>query len=96
MSARFESMRKTEKLTYALDKYRWDIIGLSETHFKKCGEITTEGHGFWFSGDGERQQHGVGFIVSRTRIKSVISCTPVSSSIITILISAKPKNIALI
>ena len=47
---------KLKELTYALDKYRWDIIGLSETHFNKCGEITTEDrHGFWFSSDGERQ-----------------------------------------
>ena len=88
---------KLKELTYTLDKDRWDIIGLSQTHVKKCGEFTTEeGHGFWFSGDDEKQQHGVGFIANRTRIKSVISCIPVSSRIITIRISAKPKNITLI
>ena len=48
--------------------HTWDIIGLSETHINKCGETTTEeGRGFWFSGDGGRQQHGVGVIVNRTK-----------------------------
>ena len=58
-----------------LDKYRWDIICLSETlGYNKCGETTTEkGDGFWFSGDDIRQQHGMGFVVNRTRIKSVIT-----------------------
>ena len=34
----------------------------------------------------------MGFIVNRTGIKSIISCTLVSSRIITIHISAKPKT----
>ena len=50
---------------------------------------------FWFSGDDAKQQHGVNFIVDKTRIKSLISCTPVSNRIITIHISTKPKNITI-
>ena len=49
---------------------------------------TEEGHGFWFSGDGDKKQHGV--------VKSVVSCTPVSSRIIKIRISAMRKRIRLI
>ena len=47
---------KLKELKYALDKYIWDIIGLSKTHFSECGEITTEErHCFWFSSDGPDQ-----------------------------------------
>ena len=44
----------------------------------------------------DKHQHGVGFIVNKTRIKSVISCTPVSSRIITIRISAEPGSITIV
>ena len=30
---------KLKELTYALDKYIWDIIWLSETHFHKINEV---------------------------------------------------------
>ena len=47
---------------------------------------------FRVAGSDARQQHGVGFIVNKTRIKSVIGCTLVSNIIIAIRISVKPKN----
>ena len=54
----------------------------TQKHSIKYGEPTTEkGHGFRFSSDDARQQHGVGFIVNKTEIKWVISCTPVSNRI---------------
>ena len=48
------------------------------------------------SGDDTRQQHEVCFIMNKTRIKSIISCTPVSNRIITIRISAKREKNSLI
>ena len=36
------------------------------------------------------------FIVNKEKVNSVIGCTPISSRIITIRISAKPKNMTII
>ena len=47
--------RRLEELTYAPDKYGLDIIELSDTHYNKCGETSTEeGHGLWFGSDDGR------------------------------------------
>ena len=50
----------------------------------------------WFSGDQEKHQHGVGFIVRKEITGCIISCTPVSSRIIMIRVSAKPVNFTVI
>ncbi|XP_063587738.1 craniofacial development protein 2-like [Penaeus indicus] len=57
---------------------------------------TDEGHKIWFNGDETKHQHGVGFIVNKERVNSVISCTPINSRIITIRLSARPVNISII
>ncbi len=57
---------------------------------------TEEGHKLCYSGDASKHQHGVGFIVKKERANSVLSCTPVSSRIISICISARPKIITVI
>ena len=49
-------------------------------------------HGFCFSSDDARQQHGVGFIGNKTRIKSVHQLHASIQQNCYIWISAKPKN----
>ena len=88
---------KTRQLTHALEPYRWDIIGLSEVRWKGIGEARLdEGHKIWFSGDENYHQHGVAIMVRKELVSSVISCTPVSSRIISIRTSAKPHNLTII
>ncbi|XP_076454867.1 uncharacterized protein LOC143289703 [Babylonia areolata] len=50
----------------------------------------------WFSGEEKKHEYGVAFIVRKETAGSVISCTPVSSRLITIRISAKPHNLTII
>ena len=60
-------------------------------------ETTTEdGHKIWFSGEDTKHEYGVGFIVRKEVTGCIISYTPISSRIISIRVSAKPKNIIII
>ena len=91
------SCGKVKELECALSHYTWDVIGLCEMRWKGFGEMTTEdGHKIWFSGDQNKHQHGVAFIVRKEVTACVISCTPVSSRVITIRLSAKPMNVTII
>ena len=88
---------KVKELEHELEHYQWDIIGLAEMRWTGFGEMTTEdGHKIWHSGEESRHVHGVGFIVRKEVAGCILSCTPVSSRIITIRVSAKPKNITII
>lgn len=88
---------KVKELTHELQRYRWDIVGLAEVRWTGFGESTTdEGHKLWFSGDEIKHERGVAFIVRKEVAGTVISCTPVSSRLISIRISARPHNITII
>ena len=50
----------------------------------------------WYSGEREKHQHGVAFIVRKEITDCVIGCMPENSKIISITIAAKPINITVI
>ena len=88
---------KMKELEHELSRYRWEIIGLSEVRWTGFGEMVTEdGHKMWFSGHETRHEHGVAFIVRKEVIGCILSCTPVSSRIITLRVSARPKNVTIV
>ena len=60
-------------------------------------ETTTEdGHYIWYRGEDTKHEYGVSFIVRKEATECIKSCTPISSRIISVRVSAKPKNIAII
>ena len=60
---------------------------------KNFGETTTEeGHKVFFSGKENKYEHGVGFIVHKDIVNTVMGCRPVSSRLITIRLRAVPFN----
>jgi len=88
---------RVQELTHELKIYKWDILGLAEVRWTGFGETTTQdGHKIWYSGEEKLHQHGVGFIVRKEIMSSIISCTPVSSRHISIRVSAKPQNLIII
>ena len=88
---------KINELEHELKEYNWDIIGLSEVRWKGIGEtMTEEGNKIWFSGHESKHEHGVAFIVNKKRVGSILSCTPISSRIISLRIAAQPKNMTII
>ena len=87
---------KIEELTNELSRYKWDIVGLSETRLNSCGELTTnEGHKIYYSGR-EKHQEGVGFIVRKELINAVLNYTTISNRVISIRLKASPINITII
>ena len=88
---------KVKELKHALSHSHWDILGLCEVRWTDFGETTTEeGHKLWFSGEERLHQHGVAFLVRKEVIGCIMSCTPVSNRIISLRVSANPKNITIV
>ena len=85
---------KVEKLLHEMDRYKWSIVGLCEMRWKKSGEIRTDGgHRVYFSGKEDKYEQGVGFLVHKDIVKSVIWCRPISSRLTTVRLRASPFNI---
>ena len=74
---------KLEQLTHAIRRYHWNIVGLCELRWK--GELLTDdGHKVYVSGEEEKHEYGVGFLVHKDTASAVLECRPVSSSLISI------------
>ena len=64
---------------------------------KNFGEMSTDDrHKVYFSGDEDRHEYGVRFLVHRDMVSVVLGCQPVSSRLIAIRLRAAPFNITII
>ena len=79
---------------------RWtDTSGayLCGMRLKTSGEFPTDGcHRVYFSGKEDRHEQGVGFLVHKDIVKSVIGCHPISNRLMTVRLRASPFNITII
>ena len=88
---------KVEELTYEMKRYRWNILGHCEVHWKNLLETSTpEGNKLFFSCREDRHEHGVGFLIHKDTVNTIMGCRPVSSRLITIRLKASPFNITVI
>ena len=88
---------KLKELTHEMDRYRWNILELCEMRWKNYGETTTEeGHKIFSSGKEDKHEHGIGFLVHKDMVNTVMGCRPVSSRLITIRLRAVPFNITIV
>ena len=88
---------KLEQLTHAMRRYHWNIVGLCEMRWKNFGEMSTDdGHKVYFSGEEDRHEYGVGFLVHKDVVDAVLGCQPVFSRLISIRLRAAPFNITII
>ena len=72
-------------------------MGLCERHWKYFSEMSTDdGHKVYVSGEGDRHEYGVGFLMHKDVMDAVLGCRPVSSRLILIRLRAAPFNIAII
>ena len=70
---------------------------LCKMRWKNFGEKTTEeGQKVFFSGKEDKHEHGVGFLVHKNVVNTVMGCRPVSSWLITIRSRAVPFNIIIV
>ena len=82
---------------------RWEgIAGVSldwlcEVRWQNSGETTTQdGHKLYFSGKEDRHENGVGFLVHKDTVNTVMGCQPISSRLITVRLRATPFNITIV
>ena len=80
-------------LTKEVDRYHWKILGLCEMRWKNYGEMSAdEGQKVYFSGEEDRHEYGVGFLVHKDMVSALLGCRPVSSRLISIRLRADPFN----
>ncbi|KAK2715450.1 hypothetical protein QYM36_010163 [Artemia franciscana] len=93
-----QTLTKPGKLDLAfkeLQKYDWDIIGLSKTHLPKTSEENLFGASLLLSGRKNRvHRQGVRFFESPTTKKSLISFTLASERIAVLRLKGAAKNIS--
>ena len=66
---------------------RWKIFGKTTTE---------EEHKIFFSGKEDKHEQGVGFLVPKDIVNTVVGCRPVSSRLINICLRAVPMNITIV
>ena len=88
---------KLEELSYEMSSSHWNILGLCEVQRKNFGKTSTEeGHKLYFSGNKDKHNQGIGFLVHKDIMNTVMGCLPVSSRLITLRLRASPFNITII
>ena len=72
-------------------------LELCEMRWKNSGEILTDGgYRVYFSRKEDKHEEGVGFLVHKDIVKSVIGCRPISSRLMSVRLRASPSNITFI
>ena len=88
---------KLQELTHELERYTWHIVGLCETKWKNLGKHrTTEGHILYYIGELDKHANGVGLLVNKSIINSILGWYPISSRLISIRLRATPFNITVV
>ncbi|CAF4143408.1 unnamed protein product, partial [Rotaria magnacalcarata] len=85
---------KLDLLRHEMNRYRYDIIGISEVRWTGKGE-TSRGDFIW-SGENNNHIRGVGILLSTKAKKSLMSYNPINSRIITARFNATPFNVTII
>jgi hypothetical protein len=70
-----------ELLVKELERFEWEVIGLSEVRRKGHGTVEYDGCKLLYAG-GDKRQGGVGILLSKNATKSLIEYHPVSSRVI--------------
>ena len=80
-----------------MDRHRWNMFGFCEMRWKNFGETTTEqGHKVLSSEKEDKHEHGIGFLVHKDIMNTVMGCRTDSSRLITICLRAVPFNITVV
>ena len=87
---------RTELFIREIQRYKWDIIGLSETHWTGSGTKTVEGYNIIFSGHQDKHISGVALLLSKNARQAMIAMQPISSRIIYARFQGQGFNLAVI
>lgn len=88
---------KTYIMEKELERYNMDITGISETHWKGNGLITTaNGNTIVFSGNTNNSRNGVAIIMTSSIAKTLMGYNAINDRMISIKIHSKPVNLNII
>ena len=91
------STGKVKELTYGMTRHNWHVTGLCGVRWKYIREtITDESHKIYYSGKENKHEHGVGFLIHKKIVGSLLGCPPISSRIITLRLRTSPFNIFIV
>ena len=84
-----------EELTYEMDKYHWN--GLCEMRWKNFGDMSSDDrHRVYFSGEEDRNEYRINFLVHKDMVSAILGCLPVSSRLISIQLRAAALSVTII
>jgi len=84
-----------ELLIKGLERFEWEVIGLSEVRRKGHGTVEHEGCKLLYSGN-DKRQGGVGILLSKNAAKSLIEFHPISSRVIVARFHGHGRDISII
>ena len=85
---------KLELLENEMERYRFDILGLAEMRWTASGEM----HGckvIW-SGNEQKHEAGVGFLLSKRAREALLGFKPVSDRVMVARFQARPFNMSVV
>lgn len=91
---------KLKQLATEAERYRVDILGVSEVRWNEFGEMRTlSGQTFLYSGkpnEDDPHQEGVGLLLSRRVVSGLLDWRPISSRIIIARFKGKIRNVSVV
>ncbi len=65
-----------------MQKFKWEILGISETHWTDSGEFTTDGYKILCSGNDSIHRAGVALILNKAAQNALLGYNPISQRLI--------------
>lgn len=88
---------KLANLTREMERLGLDILGVAETWWPGTGRCDTGNTAFYYSGNNDRNHRkGVGIVITKQLLKSVIEFVPYSDRTALLKLRAKPTNFNII
>ena len=86
---------KLRQVLREMERYKLDILGISECRWTGSGKMTSQGHTVLYSGRNEHTA-GVAIIISKKNKKSLLEWNPIDDRIITARFNSKYTKITVI
>ena len=87
---------KHECITREACRLKLDVLGMSEMIWKNSGRCTTDEHMMIYSGHKTEHKHGVGVLLSKQVVKSMMGFHTLSDRILIVKIVSKPFNLVIV
>jgi len=88
---------KLANLTREMNRLELDILGVAETWWPGVGECNVDGGVFFYSGNEDpKHRKGVGIIITKELLKSVVDFVPYSDRTTLLKLRARPSDLNII